>query len=104
MKINTDVGRALQANDTASTTKSTGPAATKHTNATHATPAVGSVKISEASRSLQTAGTSNAEAPFDAKKVEAIKAAISAGTFKVNPEAVAGKVIDSATQLLTSKS
>lgn len=101
MKINSDMSRALST-DTASTAKpSNSVAATKTTNAT---PAVGSVKISEASRSLQTAGTSNAEAPFDAKRVDAIKAAISSGQFKVNPEKIADKVLDSASQLLVGRS
>ena len=101
MKIN-DVSRALTANDTAPATKPSGSVPADRT--TNATAPVGSVKISEASRSLQTAGTSNAEAPFDAKRVDAIKAAISAGHFKVNPEAIADKVLDSASQLLVGKS
>lgn len=101
MKIN-DVNRALQAPETSSTGKLSGTAAAGKT--TNATPAIGSVNISEASRSLQISGASNAEAPFDVKRVEAIKAAISSGQFKVNPEAVADKVIDSASQLLTGAS
>lgn len=101
MKIN-DVNRALVSTDTAPTSKASGGAAA--TKTTNATPAIGSVKISEASRSLQTAGTSHAEAPFDAKRVSAIKDAIQAGTFKVNPEAVADKVLNSASELLTGKS
>ena len=83
MKIN-DVNRALQTAETAATSKhSSSATAGKVTNAT---PAIGSVNISEASRSLQTTSASNAEAPFDAKRVDAIKAAISAGQFKVNPK------------------
>ncbi len=95
MKINTDVNHAVHGTDK-STTGKTG--ATTTTPAAATTNAVGSVRISDASRSL--AGTSDASAPFDAKRVEQIKAAISSGQFKVNPEAIAGKVIDSATQLL----
>jgi negative regulator of flagellin synthesis FlgM len=63
-----------------------------------------SVSISDASRALSSTGTSSTEAPFDAKRVDEIKAAISAGSFKVNPEAIAGKIIDSATQLLSHES
>ena len=100
MKIN-DVNRALQSSDTAATTKQSGAAKAEKT--TSAAAAVGTVNISEASRSLQTAGTSNAEAPFDAKRVDAIKAAISAGQFKVDPEAIADKVISSASQLLVGQ-
>lgn len=100
MKINTDVSRALTGTDTAAKPAANAPVG-KTTNA--AAP-VGSVHISEASRSLQTAGSSNVEAPFDAKRVEQIKSAISAGQFKVNPEAIANKVLDSASQLLVGKS
>lgn len=99
MKIN-DVNRALQSTDAGATSKTAGKApATKTTNAT---TTVGSVKISDASRSL-TAGVSRTEAPFDAKRVDAIKAAISSGHFKVNPEAIADKVLSSASQLLVGK-
>ncbi len=102
MKINTDVSRAISATDTAPASKASGSGSLNKT--TNATAPVGSVKISEASRSLQTTGTNNAEAPFDAKRVDAIKAAISSGQFKVNPEAIADKVLSSASQLLVGKS
>ncbi len=97
MKINTDV-RALNT-DTSPAQKTTGNPAVKTTSAT---PAIGggSVNISEASRALQSAGASHVEAPFDAKRVEAIKSAISSGHFKVDPERIADKVLDSASQLL----
>ena len=101
MKIN-DVNRALQTPETTPAGKSSASAAAGKT--TSATAAIGSVNISEASRSLQASGTSNAEAPFDVKRVDAIKAAISSGQFKVNPEAIASKVIDSASQLLVGAS
>ena len=100
MKIN-DVNRALQSVDSGPTSKASSPsAATKTTNAS---PAIGSIQISETSRSLQTAGASRTEAPFDAQRVSAIKSAIASGHFKVNPEAVADKVLNSASQLLTGK-
>jgi negative regulator of flagellin synthesis FlgM len=100
MKIN-DANRALQSTDAGATSKAGGKApATKTTNTT---TTAGSVKISDASRSLLTAGVSHSEAPFDAKRVDAIKAAISSGHFKVNPEAVADKVLSSASQLLVGK-
>lgn len=103
MKINNDTNRTLQAADSATTVKS-GGSVSPATKTTNAATAIGSVSISEASRSLQTTGTRHAEAPFDAQRVEAIKAAISAGHFKVNPEAIADKVLDSASQLLVGKS
>ncbi len=100
MKIQPDVTRALYS-DTVAPVKQSG--AVSPTKSTNATPAVGSVNISEASRSLLAAGVRNVEAPFDAKRVEAIKAAISSGQFKVDPEAIADRVLASASQLLTRK-
>jgi len=41
---------------------------------------------------------------FDAKKVDEVRAAIAAGTFKVNPEAVADKLLASVGELLGRKS
>ncbi len=101
MKIHTDSTRASSTTDLTPASKASGGTAAK---ATTATAAVGSVSISETSRSLQTAGTSKVEAPFDAKRVEAIKAAISSGQFKVNPEVIADRIVDSASQLLVGKS
>jgi negative regulator of flagellin synthesis FlgM len=43
------------------------------------------------------------ETGFDTKKVERIATAIRAGTFKVNPEAIADKLISNATELLARK-
>ena len=40
---------------------------------------------------------------FDTAKVEAIKAAIAAGTFKVNPEAIADKLIAGVQDLLAPR-
>lgn len=100
MKIDNDVTRALRTTDNAGTTKTSGNAAAK---SAQAAPAIGSVRISDTSRALQTAGASATEAPFDAQRVDAIKAAISAGQFKVHPEAIADKLIDSVGQLLTGK-
>jgi len=44
-----------------------------------------------------------AGAPFNAEKVAEIREAISKGEFKVNAEAVAAKVIESARELLGQK-
>jgi len=83
---------------TDATTSPKTPATTGAARPAATTQSVGSVNISETSRAL---GTSHTEAPFDAKRVDAIKSAISAGQFKVNPEAVADKILNSASQLLT---
>lgn len=95
MKITNDLTSALQAN-TLNKTTNAGTVAP----ATRPAASGSSVKISEATRALKTDST---EAPFDAKRVDEIKAAISAGTFKVNADAVAGKLLDSVSQLLTGK-
>lgn len=63
---------------------------------TEKTGSVGAVaKLSGQSSELGAAG-----APFNAEKVAEIKEAISKGEFKVNAEAVASKVIESARELL----
>jgi negative regulator of flagellin synthesis FlgM len=100
MKIHNHVTVPIQTAD-----KATGkPDSASAIRSAGTSPSVDSVSISDTSRALSTSGTAGTEAPFDAKRVSEIKAAISAGTFKVNPEAVADKVISSASQLLTSKS
>jgi len=96
MKINNDVAGAIR-HDPAPTKATDTPSAKPTTAVAHADR----VHISEAGRSLHTDGS---EAPFDSKRVDAIKAAISSGTFKVNADAVASKLIDSVNQLLTDKS
>ena len=55
-------------------------------------------KLSGQSSELSAVG-----APFNAEKVADIKEAISKGEFKVNAEAVAAKVIESAQELLGQK-
>lgn len=97
MKIPSDVPRVLP------TDAARPPGGVSPVKSTHATPVTGSVNISEASRSLLASGTRNVEAPFDARRVEAIKAAIGSGQFKVNPEAIADKVLDSARGLLVRR-
>jgi negative regulator of flagellin synthesis FlgM len=77
---------------TAATTAATAPA----------TEASAQVDLSAAASALSSAGTSN-DGSFDAGKVERIAQAIRDGNFKVNPEAIADKLIDNAKELLTRK-
>jgi negative regulator of flagellin synthesis FlgM len=56
------------------------------------------VKLS-AGADLKAAGS---DGDFDAQRVESLKAAIAGGTFKVNPEVVADKLIASNVDALTS--
>lgn len=71
------------------------------TKAAEAPAAVETVKLSGLSRSLQ---AGSAEPAFDAAKVEAIKAAIADGTFKVDTGKVADKLIASVGELLARRS
>jgi negative regulator of flagellin synthesis FlgM len=64
-------------------------------------PATDSVHLSPQLQSLsQATGTG---APFDAKKVEEIKAAIAEGRFQVDPEKVANGLLDTVTDLIQSR-
>lgn len=67
-----------------------------------ATTASGATSRSEsvAISSQGLAKTAQAAEAFDADKVAAIKAAIAAGEFKINPEAIADSLIASTRELL----
>ena len=56
------------------------------------------IALSSTAASLLSSGV-NAE--FDAEKVASISAAIDNGSFKINPEAIADKLISNAQELLT---
>ena len=60
-----------------------------------------SAKI-ELSSTAATLLTSGATPEFDAEKVARISKAIDDGSFKINPEAIADKLISNATELLGS--
>ncbi len=55
------------------------------------------IELSNTAATLLTGGTS---AEFDAEKVARISKAIDDGTFKINPEAIADKLISNAAELL----
>ncbi|WP_334120527.1 flagellar biosynthesis anti-sigma factor FlgM [Limnobacter sp.] len=80
-------------------TKPQGSSKSASTGATEKPSSEGAVTtLSGQSSALSAAG-----APFNAEKVAEIKEAISNGEFKVNAEAVAAKVIESARELLGQK-
>ena len=56
------------------------------------------IALSSTAASLLSSGVS---AEFDAEKVASISAAIDNGSFKINPEAIADKLISNAQELLT---
>ena len=61
------------------------------------------VELSNTAASLMS-GVGGASAEFDAEKVSRIAQAIADGSFKVNPEAIADKLIANAQELLTKAS
>ena len=67
--------------------------------ATTASTAEASAQV-ELSPAAATLSTDSAEGSFDAEKVQRIAQAIRDGKFKVNPEAIADKLIANAQELL----
>lgn len=62
------------------------------------------VEITSVSAQLQTMGSSQDNVPVvDTARVEAIKQAISEGRFKINPEAIADRLIATAKDLIHSR-
>lgn len=85
---------------------STAPAANAATSAT--APSAGAIPAqADASAKIQLSNTaatlltSGATAEFDTEKVARISKAIDDGTFKINPEAIADKLISNAQELLS---
>lgn len=80
---------ASQASNTSSTASST------------ATQANDSVKLTDSARALQQA--SNANAPVDTARVERVKQSLAAGTYKVDPNAIATRLTSLEGQINGSK-
>ena len=68
------------------------------TRAEPPTPASATIELSNTASTLLTGG---ATAEFDAEKVARISQAINDGSFKINPEAIADKLISNAQELLS---
>lgn len=64
-----------------------------------AAPASDAVSLSQLAGSLQSAERS----PVNSARIQEIKQAITEGRFKINPEAIADRLIESARDLLNSK-
>lgn len=58
------------------------------------------VTLSSTSQAMSAGGSSSDV--FNAEKVEAMKLAISNGTFQVNPEAIADKMLSNAAEMLSA--
>lgn len=67
--------------------------------APRAQPAGVQVTLSSATREVSAAGSAGSEV-FNAEKVEAMKLAIANGTFQVNAEAIADKMLSNAAEML----
>lgn len=64
-------------------------------------PAGVTVTLSSASQALSSASGAGGDV-FNAQKVEAMKLSIADGSFKVNPEAIADKMLSNAAEMLGS--
>ena len=104
MKINQAPDNAsLPSVNTAATPKSgaqPSATATKSENATANTRSAG-VKVSVSAQALALEKTRKTEAAeIDAQKVASVRAAIQEGSFTVNPEAIADKLLANAQEML----
>lgn len=82
--------------------KPTTPGATPRAAAPQATPKTGAqeaVSLSQLAGSLQ----AGEKPPVNTARIQEIKQAISEGRFKINPEAIADRLIESARDLVNSK-
>lgn len=70
------------------------------TNASQAGAAAAEVQISSTSAQLSSSGSS---APIDSARIAEIKAAIAEGRFKINADAIADGLLDTARDLLQSQ-
>ena len=74
------------------------PAAPAHAKGTANVDASATVALSSAASTLLSTGSAG---EFDADKVARVGAAIADGSFKINPEAIADKLIANAQELLS---
>lgn len=100
MKIDSSISKTIATPDGGSkvvrntSTKTPAPAESAKTD---------NVQLSSSSQLQAMGGNLNDGAPMDSAKVEAIKQAIAEGRFKVNPELIADRLLDSVKELLNGK-
>lgn len=105
MKIGQPSDNAIQIHPgSASASQKTGQAASASTSATasaaQSTRSAGvAVTVSTLARGLEKAARSDA-ADIDAQKVASVRTAIQEGTYVVNPEAIADKLLSNAQEML----
>jgi negative regulator of flagellin synthesis FlgM len=103
MKIDNSINSAgaPAPNDPAARAPASGPAAAVPPDA----GSTGAVNLTALSSQMQTATASLANAPvINQSQVDEIKQAIASGQFKVNPEVVADRLLDTVRELINSKS
>jgi negative regulator of flagellin synthesis FlgM len=103
MKINQSPDTPVALSSNAAALAKAGPAASTlaMTSATKSTQSAGvAVSVSTLARSLE-ASSSGAAPEIDKAKVAAVRAAISKGTYTVNPEVIADKLLSNAQEILT---
>lgn len=72
--------------------------------ATQAQPLAGSAQEAVSLSSLSGTLQSNEKPPVNTARIQEIKQAISQGRFKINPEAIADRLIETARDLVNSQS
>lgn len=103
MKIGQPSDTSVPVNSTTANAPAKGGQSASSTAASAASaqaPSAGvAVTVSPMARTLEASKRSEA-ADVDMKKVNAVRSAIEQGTYKVNPEAIADKLISSAQEML----
>ena len=104
MKIGQPLDNAILMNtgvQTPSAKPERGAVAAANANSAKSTLSAGmAITVSTAARSLSAAGRTDA-ADVDMDKVNAVRAAIQQGTYKINADAIAGKLLSNSQELLT---
>jgi len=98
-----DTSAAAALAQTRAATPDAGKAAAVGTAAAGETEAGTQVALSSTAATLRS-GSADAAGDFDAAKVSRISQAIADGSFKINPEAIADKLIANAQELLSKAS
>ncbi len=103
MKIGQPSDNSIPSSTTAQSTAAKAaqsPAASAIATAAKGTPLAGvAVTVSSLARSLESTNRGQA-ADMDLKKVEAVRSAIEQGTYKVDAEAIADKLLSNAQEML----
>jgi negative regulator of flagellin synthesis FlgM len=96
------IGNSVESAAVAAPTGRTAPADADKSTTSVSGPAAAStqVELSSTAATLR-AGTTQASADFDTEKVNRISQSIADGSFTVNPEAIADKLISNAQELLS---